>query len=95
MRDRQLRPRTIEILADLEVGEIARLDIGLVLVGPRIAGEHLCRLVERCEDGFREVSEPMHLADRSRVLELVRDQSYYLGRRAGGGTVDPVDRGSR
>lgn len=88
------RAKVIERISDVDVGWIVRCDLGLVHVGPRIAGEHLCRLVE--PDGlgdFREVSEPIHVADRTRVLEVVREQAHYAAhRRAGGAAVDPLER---
>ncbi len=84
------------LLEDAEVGEIVRCDVGLVRVGPRIAGEHFCRLVAPHGDDFRDISEPLHLAGRTRVLELVRDLGHYLRHRRAGGApvVDPLQGGT-
>jgi len=84
-------PRRIQLLADCEPGDIVRCDVGLVRVGPLSAGDFFCRLVEFDDEDYRDASEPLHLAKRTRVLEVLRGREFYTGhRRAGGGAVDPL-----
>lgn len=83
--------RRIELLADAEVGDIVRLDAGLVRVGQLLARDRFCRLVEPDGDGYRDVSEPLFIATRTRVLEVLRGQAHYEAR-PHGREVDPLQR---
>lgn len=79
-------------LADCDTGDIVRCHAGLLKVGPRLAGALICRLVESVEgaaDLYRECSPPISFADRTAVIERLRDRSWYVTRRPSGGDVDP------
>lgn len=87
------KPRRVEVLADAQIGDVVRCDAGLVRVGPILAGGHFCRLVEPEAGDYRDASEPITMAGRTRVLEVLRDRSFYVERRdakTAGSEVDPL-----
>lgn len=81
---------SIETLDQCEVGDIVRVDL-LVRVGPDLSGAKFSRLVAVDGEGYRDASEPVHLAGTTRVLEIIRGRGHYEAhKRAGGGSVDPL-----
>lgn len=93
-------PTTLE---DCDCGDVVRCDVGIVVVGPPLAGALICRLAVagEGEDEYREVGRhPLMLARRTRVLARLRGREFY-GRRetqrsvAERGDEDPCRGGMR
>ena len=85
-----MKKKSPELLADCAAGAIVRIDAGLVRVGSMVGvGERWCRLLR---DDLSETSVVFWAANRTRVLEVLRDQSHYANAKPGV-EVDPLQGG--
>lgn len=85
-----MRKRGPQTVGDLEIGDIVRTAIGLVVLTMRI-GERV--LVRSVSDDLRDASDPFEVNADLLVLQHVRGQAYYRARGAGGSEFDPVKGG--
>jgi hypothetical protein len=87
-----------QVLDDCEIGDIVRCHAGTVRVGPPLAGDLFCLLVEALEPDspsetdYRDIAGPIFMAKRTPVLARLRGRTWYESRKRGGGKVpDPAD----